>query len=539
MARESLQRKLDRVRPPRVRITYDTALAGDIETREIPFVIGVMGDYSGMSARPPLGERSFQRVDFDTFDQVLAELAPRACFKIPSSLTGGELYVDLTFRSMEDFEPEHVLKQLAPLDLLRKSGSPEASDGIARHLDSVLHAREFQALESAWRTVSYLVSQTESSSQLEIKLLDVTKSELLKDLQRSPELEQSGLFKLVYKMPYSRFGADPFGILVGDFAFGHSANDVEVLSRLAALASECHAPFVADAAPQMFGIESFRQLADSRDPARVFESVEYMQWRAFRESEDARYVALALPRFLLRAPYGMRPGMPDEFQYQEDTRAGEHLLWGNAAFAFAGCVANAFTRYGWCGAIRGAEGGGLVQGLPTWVSHTAGDKEIRSGVEVMISDRREKELADLGFLPLVQCLNTDRAAFFSVPSCRKPTVYMDARADTNSRLSCQLPYTLTASRFMQYFKVMARDRLGSYHTRGDWERYFNKWIQRYVMLDDLASPAIQATYPLREARIDVAEDPGRPGVYRLVAFLRPTFQLDELSGSLRFVGRIP
>ncbi len=432
-----------------------------------------------------------------------------------------------------------MIEQLAPLNPLRKSDSPEAAGTIALHLDRVLHAPEFQDVESAWRSLWYLVSRTETSSQLQIKLLDVTKRELLKDFQRAPDLDQSRLFKAVYEEPYGEFGADPFGILVGDFAFGPSAEDLEILSQLGHLASACHAPFLAGAAPQMLGLESFKHLADLGDAARVFDSPEYVRWRSFRESEGARYVALSLPRFLVRAPYGIRPSLPDEFHYQEDTRGGEHLLWGNAAFAFATCVANAFTRYGWCGAIRGVEGGGVVEGLPTWVSHGGDGAEVRSGVEVMLSDRREKELSDLGFLPLVQNLNTDLATFFSVPSCSKPKLYMDPGADTNSRLSCQLQYILAASRFMQYFKVMARDRVGSYHTRGDWERLFNDWIRRYVILDDQASPAIQASHPLREARIDVAEDPDKPGVYKLVAFLRPTFQLDELSVSLRFVGRIP
>jgi type VI secretion system protein ImpC len=541
MARESVQRKLDRVRPPRVHITYDVETGGAIEAREVAFVIGVMGDYSGAAERPTkfAQGRGFQQVDFDSFDQLLAELNPRASFKIPSSLTEGEMTVDLVFRSLADFEPEHVIEQLAPLDPLRKSGSPEDLQTIARHLDRVLHAPEFQALESAWRSLWYLVFRTETSASMRIRVLDVTKRELLRDFQRAPEFDQSRLFKLLYDEPYDQFYGDPFGLLVGDFAFGPSGEDMELLERFGCIAAACHAPFIAGAAPSMLGLESFRSLSAMRDPAGVSESPEFARWKAFRKSEEARYVGLVLPRCLVRGPYGIRPSMPGEFQYEEDFRDGQHLLWGSAAFPFAACVANAFTRYGWCGAIRGVEGGGMVEGLPTWISHTDDGTEVRSALEIGITDRREKELSDLGFLPLLTYLNSDYAAFFSVSSCASPKQYESDAANVNSRLSCQLPYVLTASRFVHYLKVISRDRLGSYHSRGEWEKYFNRWISNYVIPDDHASPAIQAQHPLREARIEVAEDLGKPGSYRLVAFLRPTFQLDELSVSLRVVTHIP
>jgi type VI secretion system protein ImpC len=241
---------------------------------------------------------------------------------------------------------------------------------------------------------------------------------------------------------------------------------------------------------------------------------------------------------LLRSPYGMRPEVAGEYQHVEEIRASEDLLWGNAAFAFATCVANAFTRYGWCGAIRGIEGGGLVEGLPTWVSQEE-ERDLRWGMEAMITDRREKELTDLGFLPLVQVKNTDRAVFFTANSCCRPKQYDNDAASANSRLMCQLSYVLTGARFMHFVKVIARDKLGSYHTRADWERHLNHWIESYVLSDDQASPALRAKYPLREAHLDVAESADKPGSYRVVAFLRPYFQLEELSVSLRLVGRIP
>lgn len=537
--RESLQHKLDRVRPPRVQITYDLETGGAIERREVPFVIGVMGNYSGSGVRPPFQARTFRTVDFDNFNAVMAEIGPRASFKIPDSAASGEIDIDLTFHTLEDFEPEGLIQSVPALHSLQESAETGAAQALALHLDEILHAPEFQVLEAAWRSLWYFVSRTESSANMVVKLLDVTKRELARDLQRAPEPDQSRLFKTVYEEPYGRFAVPPFGLLVGNFEFSPSPEDIELLDKLAAIASMCHAPFIAGAAPQMLGLESFGEVSNTRDLLRVFDSERYARWKVFRESENARYVALALPRVLLRSPYGLRPEVPGEYPHAEQIRSAEHLLWGNAVFAFATCVANAFTRYGWCGAIRGIEGGGLVEGLPTWVSRDGEQRELRAGTETMLTDRREKELSDLGFLPLVQIQHTDRAVFYSAPSCCKPRLYDTDAASSSSRLMCQLGYVLTASRFMHYLKVMARDRIGSYVTRSGWESWLNQWIGSYVTSDDLASPAIRAKYPLREARVEVAEDPGKPGAYRVVAFLRPYFQLEDLSVSLRIVGRIP
>lgn len=539
MPRESIQRKLERVRPPRVHITYSVEAAGAIERREVPFVIGVMGNYSGSGDRPPFQTRTFRAIGFDNFNEIMAELSPRVSFKISSSAMPGEIDIDLTFQAIEHFEPESLMDRVPLLNSLKKSSEPLAAQTLTLHLDQILHAPAFQRLEAAWRGLWYFVSRTESSSQLIIKLLDVTERELVRDLQRALEPDQSWFFKKVYEEPYEKLTASPFGLLVGDFDFGPTPEDVELLDKLGVIAGECHAPFITGAAPQILGLKSFREMSNARDLLRAFDSEQYVRWEAFRKSENARYVALTLPRVLLRSPYGMRPEVPGEYQHVEKIRTPEDLLWGNAAFAFATCVANAFTRYGWCGAIRGIEGGGLVEGLPTWVAREEEKQELRSGTEVIITDRHEKELTDLGFLPLVQSQHTDLAVFFTASSCCKPKLYDNDAASTNSRLMCQLSYVLTGSRFMHYIKVMAREQVGSYQTRGEWERYLNKWIQSYVISDDQVSPAIRARYPLREARIDVAEDPCKPGVYRVIAFLRPYFQLEELSVSLRIVGRIP
>lgn len=537
MPGESTQHKLDRVRPPRVQIAYDVEVGDAIESRELPFVVGILGHYSGAAGRPAFMGRTFQKIEFDNFDAVMAELKPRASFKV--SVAGVEVGIDLTFRSISEFEPESVIARLPALDSPGKPEEPGAPWTLARHLDRILHAPEFQALEAAWRGLWYFLSRTETSSQLIVRLLDVTKRELLRDLQRAPEFDQSRFFKTVYEEPYGETGSAPFGLLVGNFDFGPSPEDVELLERLGQIAGECHAPFIAAAAPDMFGIDSFRHLSVPGDLFRIFDTTSHARWKSFRQSENARYVGLALPRILLRSPYGGRPGAPGDYRHAEEIRSPENLLWGNPAFAFAACIANSFSRYGWCGAIRGIEGGGLVEGLPTWVPEADPEGEFRSGVEAMLTDRREKELSDFGFLPLVQGRHADWAVFFSACSCCVPRRFDNDAANAASRLMCQFGYVLTAARFMHYFKVMARDRIGSCQTRGELEHFLNRWVAAYVNPDDQSSPVISAKRPLREARVDVSEDPGKPGAYRVVAFLRPYFQLDDLSVSLRVVGRIP
>ena len=533
MPRESVHHKLDRIRLPRVQITYDVERGAAAEQREVPFVIGVLGDYSGASRGPQ--EFRFKTIDFDSFDLVMAELNPRLNLSIAGL---DEQQIELSFRSLEDFEPEGLIHQVHVLQSLRRSTDPEDALRLAQLLDRILHEPQFQKLEAAWRGLWYLLSRTETSSQLIIKLLDVRKNDLFKDLTRADEFDQTRLFKAVYEEPYGELAPVPFGLLLGDIEFGPSAEDVEALRKISQIAAACHAPFIAGASPAFFSIPTFTDLLSPRDLFRIFDGSAYAAWNSFRSSEEARYVGLALPRILLRSPHGMRPELPTDFQHTEGIVGSQNLLWGNAAFAFAVCVSIAFARYGWCGAIRGMEAGGMVEGLPTWV-YEEGNQAVRSCVEVMITDRREKELSDLGFLPLVAVRGTDSAVFFSVSSCCKPRSYASDAVNANSRLTTQLPYVFTASRFMHYFKAITRDQLGSYHVRSDLENDLNRWVSSYVLTDDQASPAIRSQRPLREARIDLSEDPSRPGTYRIVAFLRPYYQLEELSVSLRIVGRIP
>ncbi len=413
---------------------------------------------------------------------------------------------------------------------------------LSIQVNEILHHESFQKLEASWRGLKYMLDQSETNDKLKIKVLNVSKRELLKDLQRAPEFDQSALFKKVYEEEFGVFGGAPFAALIGDYQFGKGPEEIELLERISQTAAGAHAPFLSAASPEFFNLESYATLDAPRDLSKVFDSTEYAKWKSFRASEDSRYVGLTAPRMLLRLPYGKNTKAVDAFQYEEDVDGTDHnkYLWGNAAYALGTRLTNAFALYGWCAAIRGVEGGGLVEGMPVHNFYTdEGDLAMKCPTEVQITDRREKEMADQGFIPLVHSKNNDFAAFFSVQSCQKAKVYDKDAANANARLSTQLPYIFAVSRFAHYLKAMMRDKLGSFMSRSDAERFLNQWIQHYVTPDDTASQAVKASHPLREARIDVAEVPGKPGVYRATAFLRPHFQLDELSVGLRLVADLP
>ena len=413
---------------------------------------------------------------------------------------------------------------------------------LSIQLNEILHHPSFQKLEASWRGLKYLLDQSETSTSLKIKIFNCNKKELLKDLQRAPEFDQSTLFKKVYEEEFGTFGGAPFGSLMGDYEFGRSPEDIELLERISQTAAAAHAPFVTGADPSLFNLDNFTSLDAPRDLAKIFDTTEYAKWKSFRQSEDSRYVGLALPHVLMRLPYGKDTKPIEAFSYEEGIDGTDHskYLWGNAAYALAARVTTAFANYGWCASIRGVEGGGLVEGLPVHNFYTdEGDVALKCPTEVPITDRREKELADLGFVPLVHCKGTDYAAFFSVQSAQKSKLYDQAAANANARLSTQLPYIFAVSRFAHYLKVMMRDKIGSFMSRSECETWLNKWILQYVLPDDSAGPTYKAQRPLREAAIQVVDVPGKPGAYRAVAFLRPHFQLDELSISLRLVADLP
>jgi type VI secretion system protein ImpC len=413
---------------------------------------------------------------------------------------------------------------------------------ISSQLNEVMHHPDFQRLEGSWRGLKYLLANSETGTQLKIKVLNVSKKDLLKDLQKAPEFDQSALFKKVYEEEFGVFGGTPFGALLGDYEFGKSGQDIELLEKISQVAAAAHAPFISAAGPDMMNMESFTQLDAPRDLAKVFDTTEYAKWKGFRQTEDSRYVALTLPRILIREPYGRDTVPVEAFDFEERVDGTDHskYLWANAAWALGARITQSFATYGWCATIRGVESGGLVDGLPVHNFKTeAGDIAMKCPTETPISDRREKELADLGFVPLVHCKGTDYAAFFSVQSAQKPKVYDVDAATANARISAQLPYIFAVSRFAHYLKAMMRDKIGGFATRDEIQRYLNRWINNYVVVNDDVGFEMKAKNPLKEARIEVVEVPGKPGAYRAVAFLRPHFQLDELSMSMRLVADLP
>ncbi len=413
---------------------------------------------------------------------------------------------------------------------------------ISDQMNAILHAPEFQKLEGSWRGLSYLVQNTETSTSLKLRLLNATKGELLTDMEKATEFDQSGLFKKIYEEEYGTFGGAPFSCLVGDYEFGRHPQDIQTLTGLSQIAAAAHAPFITAASPKLFDMDSFTELGTPRDLAKGFESSELIKWRSFRESEDSRYVALTLPHVLGRLPYGPDTVPVEEFDFKEDTDGTDHsrYLWSNSAYALASRVTDAFSKHKWCAAIRGVEGGGLVEGLPAHTFLTdEGDIALKCPTELAITDRREAELNNLGFIALCHRKNSDQAAFFGGQTANKPKLYNTDAANANARTSAMLPYILAASRFAHYLKVMMRDKIGSFQSKESVQIYLNTWLSDYVLLNETAPQNVKAKYPLREGRVDVVEVPGRPGAYRAVAFLRPHFQLDELSVSIRLVAELP
>ena len=414
---------------------------------------------------------------------------------------------------------------------------------LSDQLSEVMHHPEFQKLESSWTGLHYLCKHTSTGVAMKIQVFNATKKELVKDFRSAVEFDQSALFKKVYEEEFGTFGGAPFGTLIGDFEFSRNAEDMYFVEQMAHVAAAAHAPFISAASPELFGLDSFADLGRPRDMAKVFDTVEYAKWQYFRECEDSRYVGLTLPRFLGRLPFDPKEGnVVEGFNFIENVDGTDHskYLWVNAAYAMGARLTAAFEDFGWCAAIRGVEGGGLVEDLPTHTFKTDdGEVALKCPTEVSITDRREKELSDLGFMPLVHCKGKDYAAFFGAQSAQKPKKYDLDSANANAVLSAQLQYIFSVCRIAHYLKAMMRDKIGSFASSKNVEDFLNRWIRQYVVEDDNATQETKATYPLRQASIEVSEVPGKPGSYRAVAFIRPHFQLDELSVSLRLVAELP
>jgi type VI secretion system protein ImpC len=645
MPKESLQKKIGRVRPPRVQITYDVETGAAIEKRGLPFVVGVFVDLSGQPVAPQcaISQRRFAAIDRHNLDSVLRSIAPRLVLSVPNRLDddGSQLNVELTFQSMNDFAPDRIAHEIPGIrhlldlrtdlsnlrsmlmgtyrleeaiveivsdrqslnrareelqELVKKpsdavegsyafanrlvasarmsgnasnetfirsllalfeeiaAGSILLSDDVdtmigervkaidelaSREMDELLHAEPMQKLEASWRGLASLVLQSETSSELKIKVFNVSKTELMEDLHKAGQVDKAAVFERIRNESYG-FPSELFGVFIGDFEFGSHPADIELIQKLSEVAAWWNAPFISATAPAMLRFESFTELAGPRDLSKIFDDPVYASWHSLRKSDSARYIGLCLPRVLMRVPYGKEGNVVEEFDYRESTPDHAAYLWGNAAYSFAARLTDAFARYGWCAAIRGVEGGGLVEGLPIDTFRTDHNEVVlKCPTEIAITDRRESELAKLGLIPLCYFKGTDQAVFMTAPSVQKPQLYMDDDANANARLSTQLPYIFACSRFAHFMKSLVKEKIGGFHSHGECETFLNQWISRYVLLDDVASQEARAKFPLREARVYVDARPGEPDALRAVVFLRPHFQLDEMAVSLRLVVPLP
>jgi len=413
---------------------------------------------------------------------------------------------------------------------------------LTDQLNAIMHHPEFQALESSWIGLRDMVFGTETSTTLKLRLMNVTKKELLKDLETAVDHDMSVLFKKVYEEEYGTFGGNPYSLLIGDYYFGRHPQDMALLQRISKVAAAAHTPFITAVAPTMFDMTSFTDLGVPRDLSKIFESAELTTWRSFRDSEDSRYVSMVLPRYAARLPYGAKTKPVDSFNFEEDVDGRDHskYLWGNSCYQLGLRITDAFAKYNWTTAIRGVEGGGKVSGLTAHTFKTDdGDVVLKCPTEVTITDRREKELNDLGFISIINSKGSDFAAFFGGQTTNKPRVYNLDTANANAALSSRLPYVLAASRFAHYLKVIMRDKIGSFQTKDSVESYLNTWLSQYVLLDANATQGEKARFPLAEGRVDVVEVPGRPGAYQATVFLRPHFQMEELTTSIRLVAELP
>jgi type VI secretion system protein ImpC len=421
----------------------------------------------------------------------------------------------------------------------------EIDKKLSEQMNLILHHEEFQKLEGSWRGLKYLVDNSDPDEMLKIRVLNITKNDLRKTMRRykGTGWDQSPIFKKLYEEEYGQFGGEPYGCLVGDYFFDHSAPDVELLGEMAKVAAAAHAPFISGASPNLMQMTSWQELANPRDLTKIFSNTEYAAWRGLRDSDDSKYVGLAMPRYLSRMPYGAKTNPVDEFDFEEDTEGGTHAkyTWSNSAYAMATNINRSFKEFGWCTSIRGVESGGVVTDLP---AHTFpsddGGVDMKCPTEIAISDRREAELAKNGFMPLVHRKNTDLAAFIGAQSLNKPAEYYDPDATANANLAARLPYMFACCRFAHYLKCIVRDKIGSFQEREDMQKWLNSWILKYVDGDPANSTQeTKARRPLAAAEVVVEEVEGNPGYYTSKFFLRPHYQLEGLTVSLRLVSKLP
>src|SRR5216683_1823460 len=419
----------------------------------------------------------------------------------------------------------------------------EIDKKLSEQINLIMHHEDFKALEGTWRGMKHLVSNTETDETLKIRVINISKNEVKKTLKKfdGVAFDQSPLFKKLYEDEFGSPGGQPYGALIGDYYFDHSPEDVKMLAGMGQIAAAMHAPFISAAGPSLMGMDSWQELGNPRDLTKIFQTAEYAPWRSLRDSEDAKYIGLTAPRFLSRLPYGSKTAPVEDFDFEEDTEGADHnkYVWSNAAYAMGTNVTRAFKMYGWCARIRGAESGGMVEGLPCHTFPTDdGGVDMKCPTEIAITDRREAELAKNGLMPLSHWKNTDYAVFVGAQSLNKPTVYDDPDATANANLAARLPYLFATCRFAHYLKCMVRDKIGSFKERADMERWLNDWIRNFTV-DGKTPEEVKARYPLAEASVVVEEVKGNPGYYSSKFYLRPHYQLEGLTVSLRLVSKLP
>jgi type VI secretion system protein ImpC len=429
------------------------------------------------------------------------------------------------------------------------AGIDAIDEVVSKQLSAIMHNEKFQKLEGSWRGLNYLVMNSETGTSLKLRVLNCGKRELFKDLDKAVEFDQSNIFKAIYENEFGMPGGQPYGALVGDYQFDNHPEDIALLENMSGVAASSFAPFLTTPSTDLFGLKNWDELSKIRDLKGVFDTKEYVKWNSFRETDDARYVTMCMPRTLARLPYGAATKPVEEFGYEEVELGAkgepisvphDQYCWMSTAYVMATRLTSAFSETSWCTAIRGANSGGKVEGLPTHIFKADdGDTEVKCPTEIAITDRREKELSDLGFLPLCHYKNKDFSVFFGGQTCQKPREYDRPAATENAAISARLPYVMASSRIAHYLKVMARESIGSFKEASDVEVWLQRWIMNYVSADEKPSEKVKARYPLREATIKVSEIPGSPGAYNAVAHLRPWLQMEELNASVRMVARLP
>lgn len=414
---------------------------------------------------------------------------------------------------------------------------------LGLQIDAILHHPDFQTLESAWRSLKLLVDKTDFRENIKLEILNVSKEDLIEDFEDSPEIPKSGLYKTAYTAEYGQFGGQPYAAMIGNFDFGPGAQDIKLLQNIASVAAMAHAPFVAAAGPQFFGLEDFNELPNLKDLKSIFEGPKYIKWQSFRESEDSRYVGLAMPRFLLRTPYSSEDAGVKSFEYNENVSEGhDKYLWGNTAFQFATRLTDSFAKYRWCANIIGPQGGGAIEDMNLHQYEAMGATQTKIPTEILISERREFELAEEGFIALTMRKDSDNAAFFSANSVQKPKFFGISKegkeAELNYKLGLQLPYMFVINRLAHYLKVIQRENIGTWKERSDLEKELNQWISQYVTEMDNPPPIARSRRPLREAQVTVESVAGEPGWYKVGLKVRPHFKYMGAFFTLSLVGKL-